>query len=59
MILHICNDFSLTKVHSNLYKSIDELNIPQIIFNPVREATPIGNNNRGSFIKITLWQKRY
>ncbi|WP_324027967.1 glycosyltransferase family 4 protein [Maribacter sp. BPC-D8] len=45
MILHICNDFSLTKVHSNLYKSIDDLNIPQVIFNPVRDTTPIGNNN--------------
>lgn len=60
MILHICNDFSLTKVHSNLYKSIDELNIPQIIFNPVREATPIGNNNinfKTSYSKI-LYSKK-
>lgn len=45
MVLHICNDFSLTKVHSNLYRSIDELNIPQIVFNPIRNTTPVGNNN--------------
>tara|TARA_R110002167_G_scaffold107717_1_gene275334 strand:- start:248 stop:1372 length:1125 start_codon:yes stop_codon:yes gene_type:complete len=43
-ILHISNDFSLTKVHSNLYKALDKQNIDQIVFNPVRDATPVGNN---------------
>ncbi|QXP55245.1 glycosyltransferase family 4 protein [Cellulophaga sp. HaHa_2_95] len=43
--LHICNDFSLTKVHSNLYKNLDKLNIEQIIYNPIRKATPVGNNS--------------
>jgi len=42
--LHICNDFSLTKVHSNLYENLDKLNIEQIVYNPTRENTPIGNN---------------
>ncbi|QWX84796.1 glycosyltransferase family 4 protein [Cellulophaga sp. HaHaR_3_176] len=42
--LHICNDFSLTKVHSNLYKNLDQLNVEQIIYNPTRNTTPIGNN---------------
>ncbi len=44
-ILHITNDFSLTKVHSNLCKALDTLSIEQIIYNPVRENTPVGNNN--------------
>tara|TARA_R110002167_G_scaffold129337_18_gene312236 strand:+ start:2621 stop:3745 length:1125 start_codon:yes stop_codon:yes gene_type:complete len=44
-ILHISNDFSLTKVHSNLYRALDNRSIEQIVYNPVREATPVGNNN--------------
>lgn len=43
-VLHIANDFSLTKVHSNLYRALDKKNTDQIIFNPVKNATPIGNN---------------
>lgn len=42
--LHICNDFSLTKVHRNLYSCLDELELNQIIYNPIRSSTPIGNN---------------
>jgi glycosyltransferase involved in cell wall biosynthesis len=42
--LHIANDFSLTKVHKNLYTLLDDLGLEQIIFNPVRENTPVGNN---------------
>ncbi len=43
--LHIANDFSLTKVHKNLYSHFDNLGVEQIIFNPVRNNTPVGNNN--------------
>lgn len=43
-ILHITNDFSLTKVHSSLYRELDKSKIRQIIFNPTRNSTPIGNN---------------
>jgi glycosyltransferase involved in cell wall biosynthesis len=43
--LHICNDFSLTKVHSKLYNELDKLNIVQTIYNPVRGNTPIGANS--------------
>ena len=43
--LHIANDFSLTKVHKNLYSRLDGLGISQTIFNPVRENTPVGNNS--------------
>ncbi len=31
-ILHICNDFCGSKVHANLYKRLDELNVEQTIF---------------------------
>ena len=44
-VLHICNDFSYTRVHSNLYKVLDEKGIQQIVFNPTRDTTPIGQNN--------------
>jgi len=43
-VLHISNDFSLTKVHSNLYKALDDKSVSQIVFNPVRFDTPVGNN---------------
>ncbi len=43
-ILHITNDFSLTKVHSNLYRALDKKAVSQTVYNPVREGTPIGNN---------------
>jgi len=55
-ILHISNDFSNTKVHSNLFKRLDKLGIRQTIFNPIiisRRGT-IGCNefsaNQTSFI---------
>lgn len=45
-ILHIANDFSNTKVHSNLYKELDKLGINQIVFNPIRiiRRDTIGRN---------------
>jgi len=42
--LHICNDFSFTKVHKNLYTHLDDLGLGQVIYNPIRQNTPIGNN---------------
>lgn len=42
--LHICNDFSFTEVHKNLYTHLDELGLQQVIYNPTRQNTPIGNN---------------
>ena len=36
-ILHICSDFSNTKVHANLYKQLDLMGVEQTIFNPIRE----------------------
>ena len=43
--LHISNDFSNSKVHQNLYTRLDQLGLEQIVFNPVRENTRIGNNH--------------
>ncbi len=40
-ILHICNDFSNSKVHSNLYKQIDIIGFEQIIFQPLRKINKI------------------
>ena len=37
MILHICNDFSHSKVHANLYKELDNLGFSQKIFCPLRQ----------------------
>lgn len=43
-ILHISNDFCLTKVHSMLYRELDGLGVEQTVFNPVRDAALVGRN---------------
>lgn len=43
-ILHICNDFSGTKVHQNLYSALDKLGLEQIIYHPLRNNKNIGEN---------------
>ena len=43
-ILHISNDFCLTKVHSMLYQELDRLGVEQTVFNPVRDAAHVGRN---------------
>ncbi|AYM99069.1 hypothetical protein [Chryseobacterium sp. 3008163] len=45
MILHIANDFNLTKVHKELYSNLDRLGIKQKIFTPLRIESQIGNNH--------------
>ncbi len=35
--LHICNDLLGSKVHENLYKSLKELEINQVIYHPLRK----------------------
>jgi len=45
MILHIANDFNLTKVHKELYSNLDILGIKQKIFTPLRVETQIGSNH--------------
>lgn len=43
-VLQIANDFCHTKVHVNLFKTLDCLGVSQTIFNPVRDASLVGNN---------------
>ena len=45
MILHITNDFNLTKVHKHLYMQLDKLGVDQKIFIPRRNTQQIGNNH--------------
>ena len=43
-VLQIANDFCHTKVHVNLFRTLDNLGVIQTIFNPVRDASLVGNN---------------
>lgn len=43
-ILHICNDFSYSKVHTNLYYALDMLGVKQIIYHPLRTKQNVGKN---------------
>lgn len=44
-ILHLCNDFCGSKVHANLYKSLDGLGVVQTIFTYFRDANLNGRNS--------------
>lgn len=52
MVLHICNDYQGSKVHGNLYKSLDQLSIPQIIYCPIKKNIPLKNKNKYKFGEI-------
>lgn len=43
-ILHICNGFCGSKVHGNLARKLDELDVKQIVYCPVREERLLGKN---------------
>lgn len=43
-VLHICNDFAGSKVHCNLTKKLDEKEISQVIYCPLRNKKYIGKN---------------
>jgi len=43
-LLVICNDFSYTKVHSNLSRELDEKGVRQVIYHPLRNEGNIGVN---------------
>lgn len=52
-VLHISNDFCLTKVHSMLYQESDKMGVEQTVFNPVRDAAHVGRNRfEGEHINI-------
>jgi glycosyltransferase involved in cell wall biosynthesis len=43
-VLHICNDYLWTKVHRNLYFNLDQLEISQKVFTPLRGSSNKENN---------------
>lgn len=43
-ILHLSNDYSGSTVYKNLISSIDQQNIEQVVYNPIREESRVGNN---------------
>lgn len=43
-ILHICNDFCGSKVHSNLYRELDGIGVNQTVFTCYRGNFPEGTN---------------
>ena len=43
-ILHICNDYCYTKVHSELYSELDKLGVEQVIYTYPLSQTKAGSN---------------
>lgn len=43
-VLHICNDFTYSKVHAELYQKLDEAGVEQIVYTPYRDKLAEGNN---------------
>lgn len=44
-IIHICNDFAGSRVHSMLYSTLDSQGIHQTVFCPIRHKDLYGKNN--------------
>ena len=42
-VLHVCNDFFYSKVHASLYRELDNLEVEQVVFSPVKKSTPENN----------------
>ena len=51
-VLHICNDFFYSKVHSNLYQELDKSGVDQIVFSPVQKSTPENHRFEGKHTSI-------
>ena len=43
-VLHICNDFTYSKVHTELYQKLDQQGVEQIIYTPIRKKELEGQN---------------
>ena len=55
LILHIANDYAGSAVYKNLVRELDGLDIPQIVYTPLRGRSKVGVNNiklRGLTSKI-------
>lgn len=48
-VLHICNDFCGSKVHTNLYRELDRLGLSQTVFTCYRGGYPEGTNSFEAF----------
>lgn len=44
-VLHICNGFAGSKVHSNLVQALEQRGLEQTVYCPVRKAEDIGGNS--------------
>jgi len=44
-VLHVCNDFTYSKVHTELYQKLDQQGVTQIVYTPFRNAEDEGKNN--------------
>lgn len=43
-ILHLCNDFAGSAVHSELYSRLEQFGVDQVVYCPIRNAKLEGNN---------------
>lgn len=46
-VLHICNDLYYSKVHSNLYRELDQAGVKQVVFSPVHKNIPENHTFEG------------
>ena len=46
-VLQVCNDFTFSKVHSNLYRELDAQGVKQAVFVPLRKEAPEDNRFDG------------
>lgn len=46
-VLQVCNDFTYSKVHSNLYRELDVQGVKQTVFVPLRKEAPEDNRFDG------------
>ena len=43
-VLHLCNDFSNSKVHAELYRQLDRAGVDQVVYSPIRSQELEGRN---------------
>tara|TARA_R110000751_G_scaffold49322_1_gene109865 strand:+ start:402 stop:1553 length:1152 start_codon:yes stop_codon:yes gene_type:complete len=56
--LHICNDFTGSKVHLNLYKKLEDLDLEQVIYNPIKSSSlPKFESRKSELNSIALKSK--
>lgn len=53
-VLHICNDFCNSKVHTNLYSELDNLGVEQTVYVPIRKHAAENNGFKGDHTQIVF-----